>query len=181
MSAADTPEASEPTGPAPVPARPHLAKTVWTNADFDELSWHDNTIHALAVEPLGSDPGRLLLDIDHIVGGILPDPAQSTLNFWICPATLVLEPAWDLVTEIDMEGWGFHMDINKIERSEPDERGNFDWTLTGDLVTIRLGARGFTMYLRQPPVYSDGFFLSVAERGGISFAEQGYTTTAGQD
>ena len=172
MSAANAPEAP---GPAPVPAQPQLAKTVWTNADFEELSWHDNTIHALAVDPLGGGPGRLLLDIDYIIEGVLPDPAQTRLSFWICPATLVFEPAWDLVTEIDMEGWGFHMDLDEIERSGPDERGNFDWTLTGDLVTIRLGARGFTMYLRQPPVYSDGFFLSVAERGGISFAERGHT------
>jgi len=74
MSTADAPE-------APRPAPPQPAKTVWTNADFDDLTWHDNTIHALAVEPL---PGRLLLDIDHIVEGVRPDPAEATLSFWIC-------------------------------------------------------------------------------------------------
>jgi hypothetical protein len=46
MSAANAPGAPGAPGPAPVPAQPQLAKTVWTNADFAELSWHDNTIHA---------------------------------------------------------------------------------------------------------------------------------------
>lgn len=178
MPTANAPGAGEPVGPAPGPASrpapPRLAKAVWTNADFGAMTWHDNTVHALAVEPLPDNPGRLLLDIDYIVEGVLPEPDEATPNFWICPATLVFAPAWDLVTEIDMEGWGFHLDLTEIERSEPDERGNFDWTLVGDLITIRLGAPGFTQYLRQPPIYSEGFFLSVAERGGISFAEQGY-------
>ena len=102
MSTADAPE-------APRPAPPQPAKTVWTNADFDDLTWHDNTIHALAVEPLPGNPGRLLLDIDHIVEGVRAYPAEATLSFWICPATLVFSPAWDLVADTDMEGWGFHL------------------------------------------------------------------------
>jgi hypothetical protein len=168
MSTGNAPEAPKPTPPLP-------AKTVWTNADFDELTWHDNTIHALAVEPLPDNPGRLLLDVDYIVEWVASEPPETTLNCWICPATLVFGPAWDLVSDIDMEGWGFHLDINEIERSEPDNYGNFEWTLNGDLYTIRLGSPGFTLYLRQSPIYSDGFRLSVAQRGGYSFAEQGYT------
>ena len=27
---------------------PTVAKTVWTDADFDAMNWHDNAIHALA-------------------------------------------------------------------------------------------------------------------------------------
>ena len=30
---------------------PTLAKTVWTQADFDQMSWHDNEVHAIAIEP----------------------------------------------------------------------------------------------------------------------------------
>ena len=153
---------------------PALAKTVWTDADFDQMSWHDNAVHAFAVEPALPEPGRLLLDIDYIVAGVAPRPPSRRLSFWICPATLVFDPASDLTTEIDLEGWGFSLSLLSVERSGPDEHGTFEWTLDGDRFTMRLSASGFTQYLRQPPIYSDGFFLSVAERGGISFAEQGY-------
>jgi hypothetical protein len=30
---------------------PAVAKTVWTETDFDAMGWHDNAIHAIAVEP----------------------------------------------------------------------------------------------------------------------------------
>jgi hypothetical protein len=62
-----------------------------------------------------------------------------------------------------------------MTRSGPDERGFSDWTLSGDNFTIALSARGFTQYLRRPPIGSDGWFLSAGERGGLSFDEHGYT------
>jgi hypothetical protein len=68
----------------------------------------------------------------------------------------------------------FHLDLDRIVRSEPDERGNCDWTLEGDGITISLGAPGFTQYLRRPPVRHSGSFSSVAERGGFSFDHRGY-------
>jgi hypothetical protein len=41
---------------------PTVAKTVWTDADFDTMSWHDNAVHAVALEPAQAHTGRLLLD-----------------------------------------------------------------------------------------------------------------------
>ena len=38
-------------------------------------------------------------------------------------------------------------------------------------------SRGFTQYLRREPVWSRGQRLSVEERGGLSFAEQGFSAT----
>jgi hypothetical protein len=62
-----------------------------------------------------------------------------------------------------------------VQRSDPDERGNFDWTLVGDQFTIEFGAPGFTQHLRRAPVYSSGHRLTVEERGGFSFDRQAYT------
>ena len=121
MPTANAPGAGEPVGRASRPAPPRLAKAVWTNADFGAMTWHDNTVHALAVEPLPNNPGRLLLDIDYIVEGVLPDPDETTLNFWICPATLVFDPAWDLTSDVDMRGWAFQLHLNEMTRSEPDD------------------------------------------------------------
>jgi hypothetical protein len=65
--------------------------------------------------------------------------------------------------------------LNAITRSEPDERGNYDWTLEGDGITISLGAPGFTQYLRRPPVHCPRRVLSVEERGGFVFDRFGNT------
>ncbi len=52
-------------------------------------------------------PGRLLVDLDYIVGWVSPTSPATTLDFWICPATLVFDPARDLTTDVDMRGWAF--------------------------------------------------------------------------
>jgi hypothetical protein len=83
---------------------PTLAKTAWTQADFDQMSWHDNEVHAIAIEPAPPEPGRLLLDIDYIVQWVPPQAPFRLISFWICPATLVFDPAWDLTTDIDLRG-----------------------------------------------------------------------------
>ena len=155
--------------------QPEVAKTIWTDADFDAMGWHDNAVHAIALEPAPSEPGRLLLDIDYIVEWVPPEAPATTLGFWICPATLVFDRAWDLTTDIDLHGWSFQLFLNAIERSGPDEHGYFDWTLAGDHFTIGLSAPGFTQYLRHAPIPSSGHWLSVEERRGFSFEQRGYT------
>jgi hypothetical protein len=153
---------------------PAVAKTTWTAADFDAMDWHDNAIHAIAVEPVLENPGRLLVDLDYIVGWVSPTSPATTLDFWICPATLVFDPAWDLTTDVDMRGWAFQLHLSEITRSEPDERGNYEWTPSGDRFTIEVGSPSFTQYLRRPPIFSNGPWLSVEKRGGFSFARESY-------
>jgi hypothetical protein len=154
---------------------PAVAKTVWTDADFDAMSWHDNAVHAVALEPAQAYPGRLLLDIDYIVEGVLPQAPATTLSFWICPATLVFDRASDLTTDINMQGWSFQLFLDAIERSGPDEHGDFEWTLSGDHLSIGLSAPGFTQYLRRAPIHTPRYWLSADERRGFSFDQRGYT------
>ena len=126
---------------------PDVAKAVWTEADFDAMSWHDNAIHAVAVEPVPDHPGRLLLDLDYIVGGILPEPPATRVSFWICPATLVFDEAWDLTADADLRGWSFQLFISDISRSGPDERGFSDWTVAGDRFSIELSFSDLSMVM----------------------------------
>jgi hypothetical protein len=154
---------------------PAVAKTVWTEADFDAMSWHDNAVHAVALEPVPGHPGRLLLDLDYIVEWVPAEPPSTALSFWICPATLVFDRAWDLTADINLQGWSFQLFLNAISRSGPDERGWSGWTLAGDHFTIGLSAPGFTQYLRRPPARSPGPLLSVEDRGGFSFARESYS------
>jgi hypothetical protein len=81
---------------------PAVAQTICTDADFDAMDWHDNAVHPAALEPAPRHPGRLLLDLDHIIEGVLPEPPATTLSAWICPATLVFGQAWDLTTDINL-------------------------------------------------------------------------------
>jgi hypothetical protein len=155
---------------------PAVAKTVWTDADFDAMGWHDNAVHAIAVEPAPPHPGSLLLDIDYIVEWVPRPGPGGLLSSWVCPATLVFHQAWDLVTEINLHGWGFQLSIGAIERSGPGEHGLFAWTIGGDLFSMSFSAVGFTQYLRRAPIYLPGQRLSVEERGGLSFGQQGYAS-----
>lgn len=96
-----------------------VGKTTWTEADFDAMGWHDNAIHAVAVEQLPDAPGRLLLDLDYIVEWVPPEVPACPLSFRICPATLVFDPAWDLTTDVDLNGWAFQLFLNEISRTDP--------------------------------------------------------------
>jgi len=153
---------------------PIVTKALWTDADFDAMGWHDNAVHAIALEPAPDDPGSLLLDIDYIVEWEPCAVPQGLLSFWICPATLIFHQAWDLITDINLQGWSFQLCIGSLERSGPDQHGYFDWVLAGDLFSMKFQARGFTQYLRQAPIYTSSQRLSLHERGGLSFAQHGY-------
>jgi hypothetical protein len=152
-------------------------RDVYTEADFGSMGWHDCHIHAIAFEPLPSEPGRFLLDIDYLVEWLPPDPGTRLLSAMISPATLVFDNASDVVADIDMTGWGFQPSILGLEREGPSEHGTWTWKLNGDLFEISVRSRGFTQYLRREPVWSRGQRLSAGERGGLSFAEQGFSAT----
>jgi len=164
-----------PTGKAHrVSTAPAVSKTVWTDADFEAMNWHDATVHAIALEPAPPHPGRLLADLDYIVERVPPEAPAAEPGFWVCPATLVFGEARDLAADINRPGSSFELTLDAILRSGPDEDGVFVWNLVGHLLSIGLRASGFTQYLRRAPVHSPRQRLSVGERGGLSFDERGY-------
>lgn len=149
-------------------------QAIWTDADFDRMSWHDCAVHAVAFEPALPYPGRLLLDIDYIVEWISPTPPETAFSFRVSPATLVFDQAWDVSGDIDLRGFSFELSLDALERAGPDAAGGCEWTLAGHEFTLTLRATGFTQYLRRPPILSPAQRLYVAQRGGHSFAEQAY-------
>jgi hypothetical protein len=153
---------------------PEPARATWTDADFDSMSWHDVALHAIAFEPSMPYPGRLLLDIDYIVGGEQPAPPETTFTFWMCPATLVFEHASDFAVNLDLVGRSFEPAFNAFFRSEPDANGDRTWTLAGHEFTMQVRGPGFTQYLRHLPMLAAAQRLGVAERGGISFDEAAF-------
>jgi len=153
---------------------PTVAKTVWTEADFDAMSWHGAAVHAIALEPAPPRPGRLLVDLDYTAGQVPNEAPAAAPRFWVSPATLVFGPAQDFAADINLPGPSFEPSLDAIRRSGPDEDDLFTWNLVGRLFSIGLRASGFTQYLRRAPVRSPSQRLSADERGGLSFDERGY-------
>lgn len=158
---------------------------MWTQSDFDQLSWHDCHIWTLAIgagDPDISDwTSDLILDLDFIVEWICG--VEKRFQFRIAPATLTFHGVTDLRIGVE---WGdgalqaaIHpMSIDRIERERVEEQKVFldrpyyrwrirlNWPVGGELV---LGAVGFTQRLRAEPVMSARQHLTRHERQGVSW------------
>jgi hypothetical protein len=73
--------------------------TRWTERDFDDLSWHDNSVHALRILEGDHGTGRLILDIDYILEWIRD--GQGGFAFSIAPASLTFVSVFALKMTID--------------------------------------------------------------------------------
>jgi hypothetical protein len=160
---------------------------LWTDEDFDVMGWHDVRVHAISFEandgvfdsvstvdhyPI-SLGNRLLLDVDYIVDWVRPTAPEHHFSFWISPATLVFENVQQIAGgEFDLvPGYGILPDIQSLVRSEPHPSGVSDWAIEGHNFTLSHSSTGYRQYLRRPPISSTHQYLSLEERGGISFAE----------
>jgi hypothetical protein len=159
------------------PMPPQLDKSVWTHADFDRMGWHDASVHAVATEPGDHDPGRLLIDLDYIVEWVPPTGDETNFGFWVAPATLVFDDAWDLTIDVDLHSTALELDLDDIIRTPGQPFGRSIWTLDGHNFTISVASEGFVQYLRAEPIWSPRQRLDTAQRGRISFSEQGCTAT----
>ena len=139
---------------------------IFTEADFNRLSWHDNPIYSLAIDnDIGQWKSDLVLDIDYIVEWLCG--VSGTAQFKIAAATLVFHHVTDLNVNVDWGDSGMQvaicaMVLDHIAR-EPLEkqricldRPYYRWNLRLNSPRpggeIRFGASGFTQHLRQSPI-----------------------------
>ena len=70
----------------------------WTHEQFDEMSWHDNHVHALRILEGEHGAGELLLDLDYILEWLKgPDEMQ----FRLVPVTLRFTEVTNLRISLD--------------------------------------------------------------------------------
>jgi hypothetical protein len=151
-----------------------LQKWVWTEADFENMSWHDSRIYALAFSP---DTFELLLDIDYIFQWVNPEQGENSFRFWVAPATLVFrnvyEVEFDVLTTTGLE-------IDNLTRSEPRAPRNaayierdveWSWTIDCQQGDIKLWSIGYNQYIRSTPQFGQTQKLELEVRGGYSFAK----------
>ena len=142
-------------------------KLIWTDADFEEMSWHDCRLHGVAiVDDLSPHLHELRLDIDYIFQWVGFDVPSEQSGHWISPATLVFEP---LRFHLDVPGPGGDWIID-IERTGTESATRWTITLnTGGEITIL--APGFRQYIRRPPIFiaTPNQYLETTQRGATSF------------
>ncbi|MFI5532284.1 hypothetical protein ACIA8O_27500 [Kitasatospora sp. NPDC051853] len=152
-----------------------LSKSVWSDADFEEMGWHDATVHGLSVQQ-GEHVPRLLLDLDYIVRWVHPVRPAKSFSFWVAPATLVFEEVWEVQGGLDFTDLHLELELDEVHRlPPPDGREQWPlWHLQGHSFDLRFRAAGFRQYVRRAPQLSPGPAFSAAERGGCSFTELGF-------
>src|SRR6266849_3886849 len=99
-------------------------KKFWTDADFSNLSWHDNSVHAFRVIEGKDGTGEVILDIDHIVEWIESD---KRYNFRVAPAELRFRGVSDLRMTLDYQSISAGLTPFTLERIELAQSNN--WTL----------------------------------------------------
>jgi hypothetical protein len=161
---------------------PDLQKRVFTEADFDQMGWHDATVWAIGFL---SGSYELVLDIDYILKWMPPAANDENHRFWLAPATLVFHNVYGLSFDVEFP---FDVSIDQVERRDPATPRNatavgksteWTWILTFPAGTISLRSTGFTQYIRRRPVLVTQQTFSLEGRGGTTFATTPYEQDSG--
>ena len=157
---------------------PHqLDRLDWTDADFDQMGWHDAFVHAIGVLP---EHFELVIDLDYILRWEQPAASSAYYTFWVAPATLVFRQVSDVHLRIDAQNGAFSiLDLHRRDPMPPPN-GAFvawHWHVDGDLGEARFQATGYTQHCRRQPQRTDRQYLTDAQRGGLSFQRE---TTASE-
>ena len=143
----------------------------WTEADFTEMSWHDNPVYGLRL--VAPDPDRndwrseMMLDIDYIVEWICG--TDGGVRFRVAPATLTFHDVTDLKLAADYGEYDHAATVNPMtidgimrtgiaDPHSAVERPYWRWRVALNLPSdgeIALGASGFTQELRADPLETD--------------------------
>ena len=132
-----------------------LEKWVWTEADFDEMGWHDSQIHALAFLP---EHFELAFDIDYIFQWLHPASNETQFKFWVAPATLIFENVYDVEFDIDSYNGGLEIDNIRREDARPPRNAEHAgrenewlWVIECQEGEIKFRSVGYNQFIRSAP------------------------------
>jgi hypothetical protein len=146
-----------------------MAPQVWTEADFDKLSWHDNHIHAIRFVEGPEGAGDLVLDVDHIVEWL--DGEVGRFQFRVAPVKLTFHEVMFPRIAIDFGAVSAAfapLMIQGIERRF-EKRTHYTAQIWKIPITFPKGeiefeARGFTQRTEGEPVLGASQSLSPRDR-----------------
>jgi hypothetical protein len=149
-----------------------LEKSIWTDADFEAMGWHDVVIHGISFDPPRYE---LQFDIDYIFAWVNPEPPSEFFSFWISPATLVFRNVNGFRAEIET-GPGLQLQgIARGKEREPrnaayiEDKKEWEWVLEANEGQISFFSAGFKQYTRAYPKHLKTQSFSLEDRGGVSF------------
>ena len=149
-----------------------MTERVWTDVDYDAMSWHDAAIHGFRLIEGEQGCGKLVLDIDYILEWI-----KVGDHFEVCrqPATLTFHDVSGLRMSLDYASCSAAFSpcsIGEIERrSEPHEGYvAHSWTISINwpVGQITFGAKGFEQRSKGEARRTDAAVLKPEERGDES-------------
>jgi hypothetical protein len=147
-------------------ARTHY---VWTQQQFDEMSWHDNHVHAIRIEEGAHGAGKLIFDLDYILEWV--NVAGGKIKFSILPVTLSFSEVTNLRMSVDYATATAALgpfSIHAIER-RTEQRERYAAQLWKMLINwpsgeITFEARGYDQRGIGPPSLSDEQWLRPQDR-----------------
>lgn len=145
-------------------------KAIWTEADFEQMGWHDNKIYAIG---FGIAEYELTFDIDYIFKWIDPKGNENHFKFITSPATLVFRNVYDVRIATYMSNLVI-TDIYKDNPTMPKnavyikDKFEYDWTIETTNGEITFKSTGYTQFTRKM-IQSDSQSIDLVVRGGISF------------
>ena len=160
-----------------------LTRRTYTEADFDQLSWHDNHLYGVHIFMGDIEQGDwrsdLVFDLDYIVEWVCA--TDQSCQFWVAPATLTFHHVTDLRMVIDWGRSGFQaaiheVSISGITRSQIEnqriclDRLYYLWKIETHIPKegmLNFGASGLTQVVRAEPVLIDEQKLSSSQRSPL--------------
>jgi len=148
-----------------------VEKWIWTEADFEKMGWHDSHIYAMAFLPHDFE---IVFDIDYILKWVHPQLDETYFKFWVSPATLVFENAYNF--EINIEAQNCELDILDVKREYIGSPRNaqyvskdaeYLWILDCDQGEIKFRSTGYKQYIRSNPILGSQVLDSKSR--GLSF------------
>ena len=146
-----------------------MSHFAWTHEHFDEMSWHDNHVHALRIIEGEHGAGTLEFDLDYIVEWLQDD--NGRYQFKIVPSTLRFSEVTALRITLDYHRPSaalapFSIHELKRTREERDRYTATVWNMRFNWPDgeITFESSGFSQIGRGEPVLSYEQRLHASER-----------------
>ena len=135
-------------------------KEIWSEADFEEMGWHDSHIHTISFP---NENLEFYLDIDYLFKWVLDDTSNK-FSFWVSPCILLFFNVLDLKISIEYQNT-IGLNITDINRHNPRLSPNgfttlWDFKIATDKGFINFKSSGYKQVVKKQPVFSQSQILS---------------------
>jgi hypothetical protein len=146
-----------------------MSANAWSEGEFDEMSWHDNHVHALRIIEGVHGAGELILDLDYILEWVKCQGDKC--EFRIVPATLTFKGVTNLRVSLDyatptaaLGPFSIHAIERQTKRRERYDAQEWRFVVNWPVGEISFEASGFEQRATGDPVLSAAMFLSASHR-----------------